>query len=83
MQNKQSQIHYKITSINIVCNKALEAAFEAKRREFASKGIPFKEVLAFHGTPATNIDSIIKTNLQYTVNISPIFIKIKMFHINI
>ena len=57
----------KISSIDIVSNKTLEAAFEAKRRDFAAKGIPFNEVLAFHGTPAKNIDSIVRANLQYTV----------------
>ena len=61
---------YKIIGVDLVYNPTLEAKFDAKRREFAAKGIPSKEVLAFHGTPSGNIDSIIRTNLQYTVSIS-------------
>ena len=58
---------FKIDSIDLVCNAPLEDAFEAKKRDFRLKGIPSHEVLAFHGTPVANIDSICRTNLQYTV----------------
>ena len=59
----------KIKSIDIVYNKVLEDAFEAKRAEFKSKKIPSHEVMAFHGTPAANIPSILKSNLQYLVSL--------------
>ena len=63
---------FKITSVDIVFNPDLEARFEARRNDFASKRIPSKEVLAFHGTSAANVDSIIRTNLQYKVRFPPI-----------
>jgi len=57
----------KIDSVEIVYNKTLEDAFEKKKAEFKSLGIPSAEILAFHGTPEANIPSILKTNLQYKV----------------
>ena len=53
-----------IASIDIVINKDLEAKFEATKKSFKSKGIPDGEILAYHGTDATKIDSILKDNLQ-------------------
>jgi hypothetical protein len=69
-QNTQpnARIQQKIKSIQIVYNKALEDAFESKKVEFSSKGIPIHEVMAFHGTPKANIPGILKTNLQYLVS---------------
>ncbi len=54
----------KIRHVQFVQNKALEAAFEDKKREFKQSTIPSHEVLAFHGTAAENIDSILKKNLD-------------------
>ena len=53
-----------ISSIDIVINKDLERKFEATKRLFKILGIPDDEILAYHGTDASNIDSILKTNLQ-------------------
>ena len=53
-----------ISSIDIVINKDLEDKFEAIKQKFNSQGIPDKEILAYHGTASTNIDSILKSNLQ-------------------
>ena len=53
-----------ISSIDIVINKDLEDKFETTRKKFQSQGIPDKEILAYHGTASTNIDSILKSNLQ-------------------
>ena len=53
-----------IVSIDIVINKDLEAKFEATKQSFKRNGIPDGEILAYHGTNATNIDSILKNNLQ-------------------
>ena len=53
-----------ISSIDIVINKDLEDKFEATKQKFNSQGIPDKEILAYHGTASTNIDNILKSNLQ-------------------
>jgi hypothetical protein len=53
-----------ISSIDIVINKDLEDKFDATKKTFKSQGIPDKEILAYHGTASTNIDSILKSNLQ-------------------
>ena len=54
----------RITSIDIVINKDLEAKFEATKRSFKTNGIPVNEILAYHGTHPDNIDSILKDNLK-------------------
>ena len=53
-----------ISSIDIVINQVLEAKFEATKRSFRHKGIPDKEILAYHGTNPANIEDILKDNLQ-------------------
>ena len=53
-----------ISSIDIVINKDLEDKFEATKQKFKSQGISDKEILAYHGTASTNIDSILRSNLQ-------------------
>ena len=53
-----------ISSIDIVINKDLEDKFEATKQKFKSQGISDQEILAYHGTASTNIDSILKSNLQ-------------------
>ena len=53
-----------IQSIDIVKNDALEEAFQRKIREFKLKGIPLDVIFAYHGTPATNLDSILKDNFD-------------------
>ena len=53
-----------IQSIDIVKNEALEEAFQRKIREFKLKGIPSDVIFAYHGTPATNLDSILKDNFD-------------------
>jgi len=54
----------KIGQVDVVINKDLEDTFEKKKLEFKRSNISCKEVLAYHGTDANNIDSILKTNLQ-------------------
>ena len=57
----------KIDRVQLVYNETLEDAYERKKAEFKLKGIPSDEILAFHGTPESNISSILQTNLQYLV----------------
>ena len=53
-----------IKSIDFVYNAKLQKKFEAKKAEFYQKKIPDNEVFAYHGTSPTNIDSILKSNLN-------------------
>ena len=68
----------KIKSIDLVYNQDLENAFEARKLAFKSATIPAHEVFAFHGTLKTNINSIVRTNLQYQVFIHFIKLMIKI-----
>ncbi len=54
-----------IDFIEYVVNDTLEAKFKAKAAEFKARRISDKCILAFHATDAKNIDSILKTNLNY------------------
>lgn len=62
-----SRLNYKIQQIDFVFNQSLEDAFEGKKVEFQSKGVPSREILAFHGTAEVNIPGILRNNLQYQV----------------
>ncbi|XP_046847641.1 NFX1-type zinc finger-containing protein 1-like [Xenia sp. Carnegie-2017] len=64
MSANSSLQNVNITAIDIVVNKDLEEKFEATKKKFRDKGIPDKEILAYHGTDKKNIDSILKNNLQ-------------------
>ena len=64
MADKTNLQSAKVSSIDIVINKNLEQKFEATRKMFQSRGIPDKEILAYHGTSKVNIPSILNTNLQ-------------------
>ena len=65
MHSKQASVKNKIKSINIVYNRVLEDAFLAKKQAFRQCGIKDEEIFAFHGTPFANVNSILRTNLQY------------------
>ncbi|XP_048576294.1 uncharacterized protein LOC5506123 [Nematostella vectensis] len=58
------QTKKEIESIDVVINNQLLQKFEAKQKEFKSKGIPDGEILAYHGTRSVNIDSILRNNLD-------------------
>ncbi|EDO36121.1 predicted protein, partial [Nematostella vectensis] len=58
------QTKKEIESIDVVINNQLLQKFEAKQKEFKSKGIPDGEILAYHGTRSANIDSILRNNLD-------------------
>ncbi|XP_028410564.1 uncharacterized protein LOC114533258 [Dendronephthya gigantea] len=53
----------KISSIDIVINNVLETKFQATKRKFQAQGIPDREILAYHGTAPSNIQSILQKNL--------------------
>ena len=53
-----------IASIEFVINPSLQQKFEDKKTEFKETHIPDEEVFAYHGTPAENIRSICKSNLN-------------------
>ena len=53
-----------IDSIDFVFNQNLQKKFDDKQSEFKKKKIQHDYVLAYHGTEPTNIDSILKTNLN-------------------
>merc|ERR1711872_359920 len=55
---------YTIKSIEIVENSALEAKFNAKKKYFEKHKIPNNVTFGFHGTDASNIDSILKSNFD-------------------
>ena len=61
---RTSGANSRIKHVRFVQNKALEAAFEQKKKEFKGRNIPSHEVLAFHGTSTGNIESILKSNLD-------------------
>jgi hypothetical protein len=65
MQTKQGGGTRSVKRFKIVWSKKLEEAFLAKQAEFKRRGIPSEEILAFHGTEQSNVDSILQSNLQY------------------
>jgi hypothetical protein len=62
--SRYSKMLRDIDHVELVINKTLSKAFDAKKAEFQKSGIPCNEVLAFHGTNSANIDSIVRTNLD-------------------
>ena len=54
-----------IDYIDYVVNQDLQQKFDAKKAHFRSSGIPDHQIMAFHATDPSNIDSIIRTNLDY------------------
>ena len=46
-----------IDYIEYVVNQDLQLKFDAKKAEFKSKGLPDKQIMAFHATDPRNIDS--------------------------
>jgi len=65
MQTKQGGGTQSVKGFKIVWNKKLEEAFLAKQAEFKRRKIPSEEILAFHGTDQSNVDSILQSNLQF------------------
>jgi hypothetical protein len=63
-QTAYSRSLKEIKYVELIVNKRLEAAFDAKKDDFQRREIPSHEVLAFHGTSSSNIDSILRTNLD-------------------
>ncbi len=61
---KFGSVRHKIKGIDLVRNATLEGQFEGKKGDFKRRGIPDHEVLAFHGTPVHNVESILKKNLD-------------------
>lgn len=59
-QKQEKQVDF----VEYVFNKELEEKFISKKNEFKGKGIPNREVRAFHGTDPKNIQSILKNNLD-------------------
>jgi len=53
-----------IASIDLVTNRVLEAKFEAKKNELSEAGKEAESLLLFHGTPQSNILSILKENFD-------------------
>ena len=53
-----------IQSVDIVVNEKLEKAFECKQKEFKSRNIPDRPILAYHGTPPSNFVNIITNNFD-------------------
>ncbi len=58
--------HLEVDYIEAVHNPALEKKFDETKKKFKSRGISDDEVLAFHGTPQQNVDSILQNNLDPT-----------------
>ena len=53
-----------VDHVEYIVNKKLEEKFISKKNDFKGKKIPHEEVRAFHGTNPSNIDSILKNNLD-------------------
>ena len=59
-----------VASIDIIQNTALERAFNNRKQAFSAARVNDAEILAYHGTASTNIDSILRNNLD--PNITPV-----------
>ena len=60
---KQYNLKYKITSIDVVYNAGLRTTFELRKKELKDKGCG-DSLLLFHGTPQSNIESILRNNFD-------------------
>ena len=60
---KQYNLRYKITSIDVVYNAGLRTTFELRKKELKDKGCG-DSLLLFHGTPQSNIESILRNNFD-------------------
>ena len=58
--NRKREIDY----VEFIKNTKLETKFNRKKDEFKKKKIPDDVMYAFHATDASNIDSILRTNLD-------------------
>lgn len=61
--NRSSQT-YKIDSVDLIKNQKLWTKFKHKQEQFEKAGKNSKPLMIFHGTPAQNIDSIVKDNFK-------------------
>ena len=61
--NRSSQT-YKIDSVDLIKNEKLWTKFKSKQEQFEKAGKNSKPLMIFHGTPAQNIDSIVKDNFK-------------------
>jgi len=57
---------YHVTKVDYIVNPPLMDQFETKQKEFMSRGVDATPILAFHGTKAENLDSIIRNNFSLT-----------------
>jgi hypothetical protein len=55
-----------IDFIDYIDNKRLQAKFDAKKKDFSRRRIPDGQIYAFHATLPSNIDSILRDNLNYS-----------------
>jgi len=60
---KQNKLEYKITSIDVVYNADLRTKFDLRKKTLKDKGCG-DSLLLFHGTPQSNIESILKNNFD-------------------
>lgn len=53
-----------VRTVGIVVNREASRKYMDRKLDCERNGTTFKEVYAYHGTPATNVDSIVKSNLD-------------------
>ena len=58
------QQNRKIESVDIIKNGRLENHFNSQKLLFQTQGVPDNEILAYHATDYSNVDSILKNNLD-------------------
>ena len=59
-----SRVLREIKTVRIVVNREANRTYEDRKLACKNEGVKFEEVYAYHGTPAANVDSIVKTNLD-------------------
>ena len=59
-----SRVLRDIKTVGIVVNREANRTYEDRKLACKNGGVKFEEVYAYHGTPASNVDSIVKTNLD-------------------
>ena len=59
-----SRVLRDIKTVGIVVNREASKRYEGRKLACKNEGVKFEEVYAYHGTPASNVDSIVKTNLD-------------------
>jgi hypothetical protein len=63
MSRRESQVS-QVSRIDLVENPQLEKKFEEKKEEFKNSNTPSEEILMFHGTHPSRIESILSTNFD-------------------